>query len=55
MPNQIRMPWHGNQLEYLAPNGGGMVLATILTLIILPAVYAVVKGASFRRSHKPEN
>ena len=33
-----------------APMVGGMISATILTLIIFPAVYAVVKEISFRRS-----
>ena len=32
-----------------APMVGGMVSATILTLIIFPAVYAVVKGISIQR------
>ncbi|PXW88864.1 Cu(I)/Ag(I) efflux system membrane protein CusA/SilA [Nitrosomonas sp. Nm84] len=35
-----------------APMVGGMVSATILTLIIFPAVYAVVKGVSIRRALK---
>jgi Cu(I)/Ag(I) efflux system membrane protein CusA/SilA len=33
-----------------APMVGGMVSAAILTLIIFPAVYAVVKGISIRRA-----
>ncbi|MBX9915821.1 MAG: efflux RND transporter permease subunit [Nitrosomonas sp.] len=33
-----------------APMVGGMVSAAILTLIIFPAVYAVVKGVSIRRA-----
>jgi Cu(I)/Ag(I) efflux system membrane protein CusA/SilA len=32
-----------------APMVGGMVSATILTLIIFPAVYALVKEISLRR------
>ena len=34
-----------------APMVGGMVSATILTLIIFPAVYAVVKEIPLRRSN----
>ncbi|MBK6957260.1 MAG: efflux RND transporter permease subunit [Nitrosomonas sp.] len=37
-----------------APMVGGMVSATILTLIIFPAVYAVVKGMSLQRALKGE-
>ncbi|MBI4083046.1 MAG: efflux RND transporter permease subunit [Candidatus Lambdaproteobacteria bacterium] len=32
------------------PMIGGMVSSTVLTLIVIPAVYAVVKGAALRRS-----
>lgn len=35
-----------------APMVGGMVSATILTLIIFPALYAVVKGISIQRALK---
>ncbi len=35
-----------------APMVGGMVSATILTRIIFPAVYAVVKGISIQRALK---
>ena len=38
-----------------APMVGGMVSAAILTLIIFPAVYALVKEISIRRSLKTEN
>jgi Cu(I)/Ag(I) efflux system membrane protein CusA/SilA len=30
------------------PMIGGMVSATVLTLVVIPAIYAVVKGAAFR-------
>jgi Cu(I)/Ag(I) efflux system membrane protein CusA/SilA len=33
-----------------APMVGGMISATILTLIVIPAIYAVVKEFSIRRS-----
>ena len=32
-----------------APMVGGMVSATILTLIVIPAIYALVKEFSIRR------
>ena len=35
-----------------APMVGGMVSATILTLIIFPAAYALVKGISIQRALK---
>ncbi|SFM81649.1 efflux RND transporter permease subunit [Nitrosomonas communis] len=38
-----------------APMVGGMVSATVLTLIIFPAVYAVVKEISIRRTIKLRN
>ncbi|MCO6427081.1 MAG: efflux RND transporter permease subunit [Nitrosomonas communis] len=37
-----------------APMVGGMVSATVLTLIIFPAVYALVKEISIRRTLKME-
>jgi Cu(I)/Ag(I) efflux system membrane protein CusA/SilA len=33
------------------PMIGGMVSSTLLTLIVIPAIYAVVKGASLRAAH----
>jgi copper/silver efflux system protein len=30
---------------------GGMVSSTLLTLIVIPAIYAVVKGATIRSPH----
>jgi Cu(I)/Ag(I) efflux system membrane protein CusA/SilA len=35
-----------------APMVGGMVSATILTLIVIPAIYALVKEFSMRREHR---
>jgi copper/silver efflux system protein len=35
------------------PMIGGMVSSTLLTLIVIPAIYAVVKGISVRRSLEP--
>jgi Cu(I)/Ag(I) efflux system membrane protein CusA/SilA len=29
---------------------GGMVSSTVLTLVVIPAIYAVVKGFAIRRS-----
>jgi Cu(I)/Ag(I) efflux system membrane protein CusA/SilA len=34
-----------------APMVGGMVSATILTLIVVPAIYGLLKG--FKLPHKP--
>jgi Cu(I)/Ag(I) efflux system membrane protein CusA/SilA len=33
------------------PMIGGMVSSTLLTLIVIPAIYAVVKGAAIRSPH----
>ena len=40
--------WNGSEvLQRIAvPMVGGMVSSTLLTLIVIPAVYAVVKGVS---------
>ena len=37
-----------------APMVGGMISATILTLLVIPAVYAWVKEAALRRKEKAE-
>jgi Cu(I)/Ag(I) efflux system membrane protein CusA/SilA len=46
---------HGTGAEVMqriaVPMIGGMVSATILTLVVIPAIYAVVKGVSIRVSH----
>ena len=43
---------HGTGAEVMqriaVPMIGGMVSATVLTLLVIPAIYAVVKGASLR-------
>jgi Cu(I)/Ag(I) efflux system membrane protein CusA/SilA len=33
------------------PMIGGMVSSTVLTLVVIPAIYAVVKGLVIRTSH----
>jgi Cu(I)/Ag(I) efflux system membrane protein CusA/SilA len=33
------------------PMIGGMVSSTVLTLVVIPAIYAVVKGFAIRTSH----
>jgi Cu(I)/Ag(I) efflux system membrane protein CusA/SilA len=35
-----------------APMVGGMISSTLLTLIVIPAVYALVKGYSIRRESR---
>jgi Cu(I)/Ag(I) efflux system membrane protein CusA/SilA len=35
-----------------APMVGGMVSVTVLALIVIPAIYAVVKEFSIRREHR---
>jgi copper/silver efflux system protein len=46
---------HGTGAEVMqriaVPMIGGMVSSTLLTLIVIPAIYAVVKGASLRLPH----
>ena len=36
-----------------APMVGGMVSATVLTLVVIPAIYAVVKEFGIRRQARP--
>jgi Cu(I)/Ag(I) efflux system membrane protein CusA/SilA len=31
------------------PMNGGMVSSTVLTLVVIPAIYAVIKGFAFRK------
>jgi len=33
------------------PMIGGMISSTLLTLIVIPAIYALVKGATLERAH----
>jgi Cu(I)/Ag(I) efflux system membrane protein CusA/SilA len=53
MAGLLPIMWsHGTGAEVMqriaVPMIGGMVSSTLLTLIVIPAVYAVVKGASMR-------
>ena len=53
MAGLLPIMWnHGTGAEVMqriaVPMIGGMVSATILTLVVIPAVYAVVKGAALR-------
>jgi Cu(I)/Ag(I) efflux system membrane protein CusA/SilA len=34
------------------PMIGGMVSSTVLTLLVIPAIYALVKGASLREARQ---
>ena len=36
------------------PMIGGMVSSTLLTLIVIPAIYALVKGAGLEKSQLPD-
>jgi Cu(I)/Ag(I) efflux system membrane protein CusA/SilA len=38
-----------------APMVGGMVSSTVLTLIVIPAIYALVKQVSFNRKSEAIN
>jgi Cu(I)/Ag(I) efflux system membrane protein CusA/SilA len=37
-----------------APMVGGMISSTILTLLVIPAVYSLWKERTLRTSHSPE-
>ena len=47
---------HGTGAEVMqriaVPMIGGMVSSTLLTLIVIPSVYAVIKGFELRRARK---
>jgi len=47
---------HGTGSEVMqriaVPMIGGMVSATVLTLVVIPAIYAVVKGVAIRSQRK---
>ena len=54
MAGLLPIMWsHGTGAEVMqriaVPMIGGMVSSTLLTLIVIPAIYAVVKGWSLRR------
>jgi Cu(I)/Ag(I) efflux system membrane protein CusA/SilA len=58
MAGLLPIMWsHGTGAEVMqriaVPMIGGMVSATVLTLVVIPAIYAVVKGAALR-SPRPE-
>jgi Cu(I)/Ag(I) efflux system membrane protein CusA/SilA len=58
MAGLLPIMWsHGTGAEVMqriaVPMIGGMVSATVLTLVVIPAIYAVVKGAAIR-SPRPE-
>jgi copper/silver efflux system protein len=53
MAGLLPIMWnHGTGAEMMqriaVPMIGGMVSATVLTLVVIPAIYAVVKGVSVR-------
>jgi copper/silver efflux system protein len=56
MAGLLPIMWsHGTGAEVMqriaVPMIGGMVSSTLLTLIVIPAIYAVVKGATIRSPH----
>src|SRR5262249_37681004 len=56
MAGLLPIMWsHGTGAEVMqriaVPMIGGMVSSTLLTLIVIPAIYALVKGASLRVAH----
>ena len=55
MAGLLPIMWsHGTGAEVMqriaVPMIGGMVSSTVLTLVVIPAIYAVVKGFAIRRS-----
>jgi Cu(I)/Ag(I) efflux system membrane protein CusA/SilA len=56
MAGLLPIMWsHGTGAEVMqriaVPMIGGMVSSTVLTLVVIPAIYAVVKGVAIRTSH----
>ena len=56
MAGLLPIMWsHGTGAEVMqriaVPMIGGMVSSTMLTLVVIPAIYAVVKGIAIRTSH----
>jgi copper/silver efflux system protein len=56
MAGLLPIMWsHGTGAEVMqriaVPMIGGMVSSTLLTLIVIPAIYAVVKGIAIRSPH----
>jgi Cu(I)/Ag(I) efflux system membrane protein CusA/SilA len=59
MAGLLPIMWsHGTGAEVMqriaVPMIGGMVSSTVLTLVVIPAIYAVVKGFSVRKRGAPE-
>jgi Cu(I)/Ag(I) efflux system membrane protein CusA/SilA len=59
MAGLLPIMWsHGTGAEVMqriaVPMIGGMVSSTVLTLVVIPAIYAVVKGFALRNGGKPE-
>ncbi|MGB6905763.1 MAG: efflux RND transporter permease subunit [Methyloceanibacter sp.] len=59
MAGLLPIMWsHGTGAEVMqriaVPMIGGMVSSTLLTLIVIPAIYALVKGVGLRRAPAPE-
>jgi Cu(I)/Ag(I) efflux system membrane protein CusA/SilA len=59
MAGLLPIMWsHGTGAEVMqriaVPMIGGMVSSTLLTLIVIPAIYALVKGFALRKRNKPE-
>ncbi len=56
MAGLLPIMWsHGTGAEVMqriaVPMIGGMVSSTVLTLVVIPAIYAVIKGVAIRTSH----
>ena len=59
MAGLLPIMWsHGTGAEVMqriaVPMIGGMVSSTLLTLMVIPAIYAVVKGFALRKDGKAE-
>ncbi len=59
MAGLLPIMWsHGTGAEVMqriaVPMIGGMVSSTVLTLVVIPAIYAVVKGFGLRKHGAPE-
>jgi Cu(I)/Ag(I) efflux system membrane protein CusA/SilA len=59
MAGLLPIMWsHGTGAEVMqriaVPMIGGMVSSTLLTLIVIPAIYALVKGFALHKQSKPE-
>lgn len=60
MAGLVPILWsHGTGSEVMqriaVPMIGGMISSTLLTLIVIPAVYALIKGVGMKRQAKPVN